>query len=244
MYACVYVRVHACIVCVLCFYWECLELTNPTQPLLQGCRIGCCHLAVRGDYILKSRTLPCLGRKMYLFRVQYSHYSVLALFGDSKDSWHFITVSSIWCIDTPCASHLLCKNNPTWHYTTLTEVFLEKTFGNQFASPIIFHIPRQINAPVWHMTKSPPLRGCLFWDALLCIAWLKCWAAERCFLSRCPGVAPAGTCSAFTGCQLRDFMLDWSNLESVQCWLMYWPLKGQESVFCVCDIKLRHWKAL
>lgn len=57
-----------------------------------------------------------------------------------------MSVSSILCHDTTCASHVLRKNNLTWH--ALTEVFLEKTFGNQFAWPIIFQIPRQSNAYV------------------------------------------------------------------------------------------------
>lgn len=58
-------------------------------------------------------------------------------------SAHLMPDPFIMCHDAPCASHLLCKNNLTWQGTTMTELFLVKTFGNQFASPIILQLSRQ-----------------------------------------------------------------------------------------------------
>ncbi len=185
--------------------------------------------------------MSCLRRKVHFFQVLSPQpllcagiISSLRLREASILSALFMSVSSIYCHDTPCASHLLCKNNRAWHGTTLTELFLEKTFGNQFASPIIFQIPRQSNARLTY-DEEAPLRGCLFWDALMCIAWWKWGAAERCFLSLCPGVALTGTCSAFAGCQLKVFMLNCSNLASLPCWLLKYiclcPCKSQT---CLC----------
>lgn len=57
------------------------------------------------------------------------------------------------------------------------ELFLDKTFGNQFASPIVFRIARQSNANVWHMTERPPSEDTRF--GTTCTAWWKPGAAEH-----------------------------------------------------------------
>lgn len=162
-------------VCVACIEKAWSSLTH-ICPLLQGLRGDCCHCCQR-TLILNAYTMPCLRRKVHFFLVLSSQPLLCAgiILGWQRLkevavlSAHFMLVSSILYRDTPCASHLLCKNNLTWHGTTLTELFLEKTFGNQFASPIIFQIPRQSNAFVWHMTKRPPSEVACFgtlWCAL------------------------------------------------------------------------------
>lgn len=146
-------------------------------------------------------------------------------------SVHFMSVSSILCRDTPCASHLLCKNNLTWQGTTLTELFLEQTFGNWFSS---FKYPDKVMpvSDIWGRCppqRLPPLtRSGVHWV-------MKAGAAERCFLLLCSGVAPAGTCSAFTGCQLSDFSSNWSNLASLLCCPPSLPVKEVDS-FLRCPV--------
>lgn len=155
-----------------------------------------------------------------------------------------MSLSFILRRNAPYASHLLCKNNVTWHSTTLTGLFLAKTFGNQFASPIIFQIPRQSNACVWHIMKSPPFRGCLFWDTLMCNAWWKWGLSERYFLS-----LPWGRSNRDLHC--LSLAISWGSL----CWTgltwqaycaAYWfinvlPMTG--GLFCAV-INLLYWTVI
>lgn len=61
---------------------------------------------------------------------------------------------------------------------------------------------------------------------------VRCVTIAKCeFLSPRPRVTPTGARSAFTGCQLREFMLHWANLTSSLYRLLSVPVREQERVF-------------
>lgn len=121
---CVCVHVHACTVCVCCFYWECLEFTNPCMPIASGLQDWLLSLSCQRALILRNTYTAMLEKKSALLssRVQpLLCAGIILSWRRLKDvailSAHFMSVSSILCHDTPCASHLLCKNHLTWHHT-------------------------------------------------------------------------------------------------------------------------------
>ena len=88
-----------------------------------------------------------------------------------------MSVPSILYHSTPCASHLLCKNNLTWHGTTLTELLLEeKPLETNLPPQKSFKYPDKI-MPLSDIWQRGPLQS-LLWDALMCIAWWKWWGSR------------------------------------------------------------------
>lgn len=66
--------------------------------------------------------------------------------------------------------HHICCVKITYHGTTLTEVFLERNLWKPIC--LTNNLSNTQTNECLHLTydETAPLRGCLPWDALLCIA--------------------------------------------------------------------------